>query len=123
MPTPRDKLVSDVAAVVDPVEFRVLPYARSIDAPELLTVLVRLDEIAPNDQHQSARDYTFGLILVATHAEPGRADDELDAGVELLLAALDESDTAVWTKAQRATYQDTDFPAYEITVSQVLRPL
>src|SRR5690349_17664967 len=96
----------------------VIPYARNIDPPAVLTVMVRVDEVSPESPVPNAeRTYGFALVLLPTKLEPGPADDELDGLLEDVLYAIDKHPQLTWSKATRATYQDTTYPAYEVTLA------
>ena len=118
--TARDEVVSALTAHTTAGKrlegVNVIPFARSIDPPAKPTVLVRVDDVTPDRNPVPAvwRTYGFALILVPTQAEPGPADTELDALLEDVLYALDQDTQLTWTKATRATYQDTNYPAYQV---------
>jgi hypothetical protein len=114
--TARNELVTLLDGLL-PTDVDVIPYARAIDAPKRSTVLVRIDEVVPDPLPQVWRGYKFALVLIAARTDPdGPADDELDALLEDVLYAIDQSDTITWDKASRAVYRDTN-PAYEVTLN------
>ena len=81
--------------------------------------MVRVDTVAPSPIPNALREYTFGLLLLTPLTRPGAADDELDGLLEDVLFALEGSavpNGIVWSKAERATYEDK-FPAYEVTLT------
>lgn len=103
-----------------PTGWRVMPYARNIDPPAVVTVMVRLDKVAPIPNHpEGFRVYTAGLVIVAPLTDPtGPADDQVDDALDLVLAALDAHPNLAWTEAVRGTYAPKDsalFPTYEVT--------
>lgn len=114
--TARNEVVTTLEGIL-PAGVEVKAYARSIDPPDVPTVLVRVDEVVPNPLPQVWRGYQFALVLVPTKTDPGPADDELDGLLEDVLFAIDQSDTITWAKATRGTYQDTAYPAYEVTLN------
>lgn len=95
----------------------VIEYARRIDAPAVPTVLVRQDSVEPSTFPQAWLDYVFGLVLVPPTIDPEQADADLEALLTDVLFALEQADNMTWSKATRGTFQDTQFPAYEVTVS------
>lgn len=117
----RDYLV----AVLKPLEpdFRVLPYARKIDPPKKPTVLVRVDKIDPNPGAgaRRVRTYSYAVLVIPVKSTGDPAEDELDACVEDVLDVLDRAADVQWSTAARGTWDETDFPAYEITVTVPLK--
>lgn len=91
-----------------------LPYARQIDPPTSSTVMVRIDEVAPSRVAEGLQDYTFALVCIAAKTTAGPADDELDNLLEDVLLMVTKADGLTWSKATRATYDESN-PAYEVT--------
>ena len=125
MSRPRDLIVTALAPLedLDPT-VRVIPYARTIDPPAVPTVMVRVDRVEPAAARAGARrvrSYTFAVIVVPAKSTGDAADAEIDALLEDVLAVLDDAPDLTWTAAERGTYQDTAFPAYEVTVTQPLK--
>lgn len=121
MSAPRDLVTAGLTAQVGvglPLEgVDVIAYSRSIDPPANPTVLVRLDEVEPHPEAPQALNlYHFALILIPTVSETGAADDELDDLLEDVLYAIFKAGNLTWSKAVRGTYQDTTYPAFEITL-------
>lgn len=73
------------------------------------TVLVG---VATGEPHPTgcAELASMAVWVVAAATDPGPADDELDAALDLVLACC-----GTWTTFERGTYGDTN-PAYRITV-------
>ena len=95
----------------------VIGYARSIDPPAVNTVLVRLDDVVPSpDNPQAENLHHYSLILLTPLTEPGAADDELEAFLEDVLFAVAKAGNLTWSKATRATYQGTNYPAFEVAL-------
>lgn len=109
--------VIDAVAGLELDGVNVIGYARNIDPPTKPTVLVRVDLVEPYPGLPDRNRYTFGLVLIPTRSGPGSADDELDDLLEDVLHALDNAPDLTWTRAERGTYQDTTYPAYEVTLS------
>ena len=110
-----------LAAVADllPATVNVIPYARHITPPSRPTVMIRVDLVRPGVV-QSARGYEAALVLIPSKDDPtGPADDELDALLEAVLDALDRAEDLTWSTAERATYQDSTNPAYEIKLDRL----
>jgi hypothetical protein len=121
MSLPRDEIVDGLGifnGVGLPLEdVDILPYATSITEPAGKTLIVRLDEVLPHPEApQKWNLYRFALILVTALTESGAADDDLDAFLEDVLFAIGKTGNITWSKATRATYQDTTYPAYEVTL-------
>lgn len=119
--TARAELVTLLEATL-PADIDVIAYAHNIDAPSASTVMVRVDSVAPSPAGAGLRLYTFGLVLIAAKTTAGPADDELDALLEDVLAALTSQaipNGVAWTGAQRAAYGEPDptNPAYEVAVN------
>ena len=117
----RDFLV-DKLTVLEPA-FRVLPYARTIDPPRKPTVLVRVDRVEPAGEAgaRRVRRYRYAVIIIPIKTNGDPAEDELDACLEDVLAAIDAAPDVTWEAAERGTWEDTAFPAYEVTVSVPLK--
>lgn len=116
MSTARDEVVAALETIV-PTSIRVVGYARAIDPPQKPTVLVKIVRVTPA-AIQNRRAYEFGLVIIPTKTDPnGPADDELDAALETVLDALDQWEDVTWSAAERGTYQDTTYPAYEVAVT------
>lgn len=123
--TVRDQLV-DVLSGLVPLGIHVKAYAEDIPRPSKPTVMVRVDEVAPNSvARHTHRDYNVSLVLLATSEDTsGPADDELDALLEDTLYVLDQGAGAellpTWSSAKRAVYQDT-VAAYEVSCQLICK--
>lgn len=113
--TARDEVVAALRDSV-PEGITVMPYSRSADAVSGPTVMVRVDEVRPSDQPQAFREYQFSLLVITDRTEPGVADAELDALLEDVLYALDQSRLPVWTNATPANFEDA-FPCYQVALN------
>ena len=84
-----------------------------------VAVLLAFDSYSRNSSApMGPRLATFKLTLVERKAEPGKADDSLDAHIMDLLDVLDETaeDTnIIWTNAERVVSNNQ--PAFDITLS------
>lgn len=110
---------SEVVDALDPLlpGVTVLAYARNVDPPKKPLVMVRVDRVEPAPQVPNHNRYTFALVLLATKNEPKHADDELDELLEQVIFAINSEDSVLtWTSAVRGTYENTSYPAYEVTV-------
>lgn len=112
-----DTLEAQVGAGLPLEGVDVIGYASNITPPARPVVMVRIDEVTPS-QLSDRRSYTFALILIPSQTEPGPADEELDQLLEDVLYAIDQADTLTWTRALRATYQNSTYPAYEVIVTR-----
>lgn len=121
MSAPRDEVVDGLTVFITPggplEGVDVIAYARGIDPPAVQTVLVRLDEVVPHPKvPQELNLYRFALVLLPTKTVAGPADDELDGLLEDVLYAIHKTGNMTWSKATRGTYQDTTYPAFEVTL-------
>lgn len=114
--TARQLVVAALEAALAPQDVTVMAYSRSVDNIARNTVMVRVDEVRPSTNPQAFREYTFALLVLVPQTEPGVADAELDALLEDVLHAIDQSDLPVWTLASRASFEER-FPAYEIALT------
>jgi hypothetical protein len=98
------------------VDLDVVP-ARVVDDLARPLVMVRLDTIKPEPAAGKwRRQYGAALLVVHPIVDTGEAGtDELDLLVEDVLHALDVSRIR-WTNAERVTLQETNGPAWEITL-------
>lgn len=117
MSATRDALVANLTDL-EALNVKVIPYARTLDGLERVTLLVRVDEVRNSTVARGWRDFDVTLILATPRTDPtGPADDELDGALEDVLDVLDSPDAADigirWSRATRATL-DGNFPAYEI---------
>lgn len=115
--TAREEVISALTGtgVLDPAQ--VVGYARSIDPPSIPTCLVRLDDVVPSpDNPQAENLHHYSLILVPSMTETGPADDELEDFLEDVLYAIGKHGNLTWSKATRGTYQDTQYPAFEVAL-------
>lgn len=109
---------SDLAAAladVLPNNYRVVPYAKSLDRVEKgkPVVMVYRSVVEPAS--------TFGhltneMAVWVIHPElnPGAVDDVLDDSLDVVLAALDLTRLTTWSRAERDRFDDA-FPAYRVT--------
>lgn len=115
-----DELTDQLAAIA-PDRFEVHPYEGTLpavdgDGPVPVVVgmsRINLDRSGP----ASTRSYTFTLSVPCRLVEPGLADDQLDADVELVLEAIDATTYCDWDTAARGTWADQARPAYAITTT------
>lgn len=121
-PTTARAMVTAALTAALPATWRVMPYARNIDPPQVVTAMVRMDEVVPSPGRAVGwRDYTAGLILVAPMTDPtGPADDQVDDALEQVLAALDTDEVLTWTRAARGVYGDQEQPSYEVTTTATI---
>lgn len=107
-----------------PEDVHVISYSRAaVESLQGTTVMVRLDRIEPEtDVPQATRRYTFGLIVITPLTEAPAADDELDAAVEDVIDALDQHPRFTWQGAERAVFEGTQTPCYQVTARQFFGP-
>lgn len=87
----------------------VLPAGETITGLERDTVLVAFADVVPVPQVPKGREYE-GALLAVSPIQTGQADEIR----EDVLDALDKTAGVRWTRATRATLDDT-WPAWEIT--------
>lgn len=110
---------SEVVDALDTLlpDVTVLPYARNVTPPAQPLVMVRVDRVEPAPEVPNHNRYTFALVLLGSKNEPGPADDELDELLEQVIYTINSEDSVLtWTSAVRGTYENTSYPAYEVTV-------
>lgn len=117
----RDEVVAAVTELLPEGYARVEKYAKEVDPPKKPLVMVRVDEIQPLPAAGAgARRYLMALLLLATRTEPGKADDQLEDLLDLVLWSIDRDDsTLTWTSAKRATYKQSDgneYAAFEVSL-------
>lgn len=102
---------------------RVIAHARSIDPPKDPTVLVRYDRVRPNRAAgaRRVRTFEFGLLCVPGKLTGPEAEDESTALLDDVLDVLDAAPNVTWEVAERGTYEDSSYPAHEITVTVPLK--
>lgn len=116
MSTPRELIVQALKAAA-PATVSVVAYGDTASPQKRSQALVRIDEVAPEPTAPQAMwVFTYGVVLIASKTHPGPADDELDKALVDVLHAIEKADGHTWTRAVRATFEETKIPAYEITV-------
>lgn len=107
-----------------PEDVTVEPYATNIDAPQVDTVMLRLDEVG-NGNARGITAYKFALVLIGANAETGPGDDELEELLEDVLFALEQvmqtGAAVTWVPpARRVAYGKSEEtptnPAFQVDV-------
>jgi hypothetical protein len=102
-------------------DVQVEPYSRlslsSIAGP---AVLVKLEEVEREPSApMSHRRYVMELVLVTPLTEAPAADDELDALLEDVVYALEQSSTFDFERATRGVFEGTQTPCYGVRCSLI----
>lgn len=111
----REALAGLLSPAIAPA--RVVPYADDVaPEPEHPVAVCYVESVGPGSQQVTAALlWRMEVRLAVARTEPGRADDELDALLGTVLAALDGSDVFLWTVATRSVYLES-FPCYVVSV-------
>lgn len=117
----RDEVIEVLQSVLPTGYANVEKYAREVDPPRKPLVMVRVDEVQPvPEAGAGARVMIMALVLLASRPDPGKADDELEDFLELVLWSIDRNaSNLTWTSAKRAVYRQSDsneFPAFEVAI-------
>lgn len=112
------QLVADTPSLAS---INVIPDTRALPELSSPTLIVKTDTYTPEPVAPlSKRRGNFTLTLATKHKDIARAEDELDALLEVLLPALLTSGV-VWTEATQVEYASSVL-AYDIKVTSVLTP-
>lgn len=110
----RAQVAAELAGKLSPA-VPVLASFRTLENVATLTVMVGWTELAPADVACPGESVGMSVWVIASQVDPaGEADDELDAGVDLVLAALATLPYRLVT-GRRTTYADTN-PAAVLTI-------
>lgn len=111
-------LKADLAEHSD-LKWRVIPHATDIDRVEAghLVLMVFQNTVTPGLARSLSR--SMALRIVTGRINPGDADDELDQGLDDVIAALDRISPALFQNATRGTLQDDAYPAYLVEVQLI----
>lgn len=111
-------MIDALATALAPAGYRVLPYEKGIDRPELVTLLVELRSVvpAPHPAPPGTRNYTFDVAVVSPRRDLPKAGAELDVALAVVLAAIDDAPMLLWSRAERGQHRETQLPAYVVTV-------
>lgn len=106
----------EVPAVDGSLGIDVLKYARDIDPPARVTVMLRHDEVERDPAAPLAqRRYTFALIILAASTTPDLVDDQLELALEEVLEVIElTASIPQWTAARRVLYGSNAAPAFEV---------
>lgn len=119
----RDEVV-EVLGELLPEDIKVEKYAREVDPPRKPLIMVRLDEVLPLPAAGAGqREFRMALVILASRKEAGKADDELEETLDIVLWKIDRDlQRITWTSAKRATYKQSDaneYPAFEVALSVI----
>lgn len=117
----RDQVAAALAASLEP-GVRVVPYQRVVDNLTGPLCMVGISSVVPDEllPHERRRYTVTVSVLVAT-TDPGAADDDVDALLEDVLAAIDADLHLAWSTAERASFSSSPnspatFPGYDVTL-------
>lgn len=118
MSNPRDVVVEHLRAGLPDV--LVKPHAEGVDNLVGDLVMVRLDEVVPGAV-KGLRAYTGSLLCATGTTSAEKGDQDVDDLLEDVLAVIDRTPGVTWSKAARATLDET-WPAWEVTVTYPIVP-
>ncbi len=101
-------------------DVRVIPSVRALDElskPVLIVKTNGLRKLAQSPRSHMGGEFT--LTLVSPHQDIDKAEDDLDARLELLLPGLFTFGLS-WQSADQANYDDTRL-CYDITVTSIYK--
>lgn len=118
----RKQLATALVVHLAPSVYRVIDHQDSVDqiAPTERVVIVYQARVAPTGGI-GVREVSLEVWVLVPAADPALADDQLEASLEDILAALDTVTWAHWTDAERGVYADA-FHGYRITVTARTTP-
>lgn len=96
----------------------VVDHGRSIDQVITRTVMVVLDTVEQGVPPRRYRAHTLSVWVIVPGTQPGAADTDLDALLDQVLDALDDSAVVTWTTAERSLYGDAQAHAYRIACTR-----
>jgi len=108
--------VSDALRALLPANMRVIDVPRSLDGMEANrpVVLLYRDRLEKAPNAQGAYLSTISLWIITPKIDTIKGEDELDAALDIVVAALDTILWANWRTAERSIFGDAQAPAYRI---------
>ena len=119
--TTREQLVAALTPLL-PEAWRVVPYSRSLDTLDRVTVMVHASRIehapqAPLSQHVT----TLAVSVFDPQSDPERAQGALDDEVGALLFALDELPWVSWSSAEASQLPDGGPLGWDVTLETITK--
>jgi hypothetical protein len=116
--TVRSDFATALKAVL-PSNIKIVDVPRSLDGmetgrPVVLFYRDRLEK-APNAQGMYMS--TISLWIITPNVDTARAEDNLDATLDVVIGAIDSITWVNWKAAERATFGDAQAPAYRIDLT------
>ncbi|MGN7705048.1 hypothetical protein [Cellulosimicrobium sp. 22601] len=111
MSTAREDLVAHLKAKLTTV--RVLDTLTQLENAKRATVMVSRSSIERADLHES-RDDVLTVWLVSPFLDIAKAEADLDANLDAVLAAIEDHEYLHWTGGSRDMF--AEFHAFQITV-------
>jgi hypothetical protein len=97
--------LSETLAPLLPRGWQIVPYADNVDTLSRPVVMLQQKRITPSANTPMGRhSVEFSVILLSPSTDVRKAEDDLDEQVDLLLYALEDLPTLVWTNAERAVF-------------------
>lgn len=108
--------VADALRAVLPANLKLVSVPRSLDGlePGYPVVMLYRDRLEKAPNAQGMYFSTLSLWLISPHVDEVRAEDNLDATLDLVITALDGITFVQWKAAERSTFGDAQAPAYRI---------
>ena len=99
-----------------PATWRVIAWADSLDRvdPNRPVVMLYRNRVTPTNAGFKTREHEITVWLLEPRANPGAADDALDANLDRLLEAVDTIPGVRWTEAERGVWAEA-FHGYKLT--------
>lgn len=113
--TVRSELATALKAVL-PTNYKFVQVPRSLDniEPGRPVVMIYRDRVEKAPNAQGVYFSTLSLWIVTPHVDEDRAEDNLDATLDVVIAALDGVSWVNWKTAERSTFGDAQAPAYRV---------
>lgn len=113
--TVRSDLATDLKALL-PTNYKFVQVPRSLDNIEAgrPVVMIYRDRLEKAPNAQGVYFSTISVWIITPHVDEDRAEDALDASLDVVIAALDAVSYVNWKSAERSTFGDAQAPAYRV---------
>lgn len=108
--------LAETLAPLLPKGWQIVPYADNLDTLSRPVVMLQQKRITPSTYAPLGRhSVEFSVILLNPSTDIRKAEEDLDEQVDLLLYALEDLPTLVWTNAERAVFDNNH--GWDITLT------
>lgn len=112
---------SDFAAAIKaalPANVKIIDVPRSLDGVQVNqpVVLFYRDRVEKAPNGQGVYFNTISLWVITPNIDSVRAEDNLDATLDVVITAIDSITWANWKTAERSTFGDAQAPAYRLDI-------